>query len=516
MIPIIQTIIKVLSPRLPYWWGIVSEMPLVWLWGAGLVIYFPTIFFGLIVDDVHRIGHGTPKDFFNQVKAYWRNLHSSRNAETVSIKLEHFLSIVIHLVNCTLIYLAFGRTPYSLLASFFFLVAPANAQPAIWLNGKRYAISTMLVLLMWLFRPWGIIFYPFTIFWQINAILAPVLYVITGSWWLLRFLPAIPLFLLIPNANGVRGQHFARECMERFRINRSSEAVAWKARKLVLYVKCFGYNVLYALFPIRIGFFHEFMETFSVTERDNNYWYSFNRHFWGGLGVLLFAFFCVVRYWSTPVGFGLVWYVLFISQWLHFPWTITQAVATRYLYLPNAGLYLAISYALWQLPEPARRIVISVWLTYLLMRLWLYMPSFKDENNLYNNTLHTFSAQFRARSKRSFMYAARAKHAFDFLPFMAALVEAAKGLHHRPDDFRLNLDMGNMYSNLAWMNPEFMRRAKYHLEVAYNNTIMDKDKSMKDKIRERLEVLNQHIKDYDDKRTAQSLLKKPNHRFITR
>ena len=465
--------------------------------GLNLATYWRTIFYGLVVDDLNRnkpttraMSHlsmtemdnllteisasamspmPTHAHFKNQEEEakilkkikipYWKKVWGSLRASgdwVINKRLDHSLTLAIHTLASILIYFAFGSNIVSFIAAILFSVHPVNTQISIWLNGKRYGINAILVLLMFLFQPWGIIFYPLTPYWQPNAFFAPLIYLAKGHWWVLLFLP-LSIFLA-KRRNILTLLHrlgAIPDC--------ELKKIRWK--KLIILVKSFGYYFKHCLFPTKLSFYHMFLESFGFNKDENKYWYSYNFDFWVGLISLIGVSGLIVHFWSTPLGFGLFWWVVFMMQWLNFPITCTQSFSERYTYIANIGLVVAISWGLLQIPIPELRLVaITGLFTYYLTRLLMYMPSYKNLTVFHRHTLYTFPKQFRIRGTvaNQHFLANRMFH---------AIAECGTGLLHWNRDFALHIIIAKSFIKFNQKDA-----ARLHIQKARENIVPGKER----------------------------------------
>lgn len=317
------------------------------------IVYSRTLRYGLVVDDINRhkplgiwqkwfVERALKKGkIIAELLAYWNSLHGSV-CWKLNQKVERLINIFIHTLCCIMVYEAFGRTQVSFWASILFAVHPANNQVAIWLNGKRYGINTLLVLLMWWLKPWGILLYVFTPYWQVNAILSPLLYLTAGYWWTVFALIPLGLFCAFYK-NLVRGKF-----MFRIREIPKSDLKVIHPRKLILFFKTLCYYFVHCLLPIKMSFFHTWLEEYELSPERTRRVYRLDAWFWAGVVLFPSLVFLIYAFWSTPLSWGLLWWLLFTIQWCHFPITVCQSFADRYCYLPLAGLMYALSWTMFE------------------------------------------------------------------------------------------------------------------------------------------------------------------------
>ena len=389
-------------------------------------------------------------------------------------KLDRVKTMLYHATTCCLIFYAFGRNSISLLASLLFFSSPTNNQCSLWMAGQRYGINTIYALLIWIFAPWGILIYMFAPIVLPSLFIAPLIFLASEQKY---------LALVIFSYFFIRKKAGMKEYRDRAVNMPKGELVRIRPLKIVLFFKAFGYYFWHCVFPRKLSFFHTFLESYGFSYEDNKYWYSFNWHFWMGITTTTGVVALIITYWSTPIGFGLFWWSLFIIQWCHFPYTLQQALSDRYCYLPNAGLYYAMAYALMLIPDPIiRYVIIGAVITYYLTRLSLLMPMYKNQRVFYHHILFYFPDQFRARSYLAHLYEKNGM-------WFHGICQCADGLRHRPRDciFHILIAKGLIAIQQC-------EAAEKHLTDAENNLILGREEELKrtiEKLRDAIKKTNE-------------------------
>ena len=303
------------------------------------LVYWPTLKFGHIIDDLawaEAIGKGQFK------YGNWRNKISNRlygcGTFTLNTWWDHAFQVFLHATASSLIYLGFGSSPVSLCAGLLYAVNPANNQTAIWLNGRRYLVNVIIVLLMLCLGPWGMILYPLTAFYQVNAIFAPVMYGL-DVWWVLL---GLPVFWLIA------GKSIRAKVASRLKIIHNDDQTKFRPRKLIPIVKVYGAYCLKMISPGRSMMIYPFLHYWGMTKDGNDDAYRLNWTFWGGVFALCVSIAGLVHYW--PQG-QLFWTFLFmmlsILQWCGFI-SVTQIFTDRYVSLSNAFMMFFVCDVLFE------------------------------------------------------------------------------------------------------------------------------------------------------------------------
>lgn len=385
-----------------------------------LIFYARTIRYGLVIDDSCRKYHEKDLQKNPLVRLFRITRYSGYGG--IPVWADHLLTILLHTAVAVSIYYVFGANNVSFWAAMLFSVHPVTNQVSIWLNGKRFAIMTLCMLWMYHFGLWGLPLYFLGFMWHYGVLpgvlilgkVSPLILLAMGLLCLISYKQIISRI-------GTRWERIPPGEIKRIRL-----------RKLVLAVKIFGYVTLHCLFPRRMSFYHMFMERFGFSEEDNKYWYSFNKDFWVGVLTLLFLGGIWWVFKSTPLGFGIVWYCIFLSPWLSFPLGFTQAIADRVYYLPLTGLVLSMTYALSLMPYGGY--VYLALLGWFASRLFFYQPAYRDFDNFYRYALHEFPDHFRARTHEI-------QRRLGENRVFWALYHCGVGLGYHPNDYMMNLLM---------------------------------------------------------------------------
>ena len=418
---------------------------------TNLLVFWRTLRYSLVIDDRCRyLNIEERKGYKTTLWRVLKNWTYSGHCD-INIQIDHLCTIFLHTTTCCMIYIAFGESTQALLASLLFSVLPVNNQVSIWLNGKRYACNAILVLAMWYMKPLGWVFWLFTPLWNINAFMAPMLFLRT-QWWWLAF--TIPLFLLI-GWNTIYKRWLGRIAMMP-----EGEIRTIAPRKLKLVPKAFGYYFWHCIFPRDMAFYHMLLSNFGHSEKDNKECYALDAQFWVGVVTLAGVLTTMALNWHNPLGLGLFWYLVFLAQYLHFPISVTQAIAERNTYIANIGLMWAVSYLCLTTP-----ILFPILFTYYLTKLWNFMPAYKDLYNFYGYSLHTFPDHFRARAHRAKLHLEQKQYFF-------AVRECAIGLYHRPTDCRLNILMAQALINLGMFGD-----AEVRLKTVEDNLVIGQEQT---------------------------------------
>ena len=421
---------------------------------ATLLIYRKTVYYGYIIDDIQVATHIRPRGF-------WRNLWwQIKGGAYTNSRVEHTITLLLHTINSCLIFLAFGRTGIAFLASLLFALNPANTQASVWLSGKVYSAAvTMLLLGIW-FKWLFPIFYLMGTFFSLNIVLAPLLFLFLQPW----FMALMVGFVFIKHKN-----RLVKEPTRRY-----NQSTPWmqelSLRKLIICIKTYGYYFKLGVFPTKLGMCHTYLHVFGLSKRETEQWYSLDKYFWLGIAVGIATIASVFFH-----QWGLVWFTILIAQWCNLM-VLNHPICERYLYLPNIGLMLFLSSFLLSLPYGTYLAV--AYLTYYAVRLSAFLPA-------YENNLEYFKSNSENFPDIAIPYNQYALELIRFGNPMSAVDNFMKGLYYRPNDFRCNFNLANLFINLGRFNDAipFINLAEQNLDPNNNYEVWKNQvESMKYKI----------------------------------
>lgn len=162
-----------------------------------------------------------------------------------------------------------------------------------------------------------------------------------------------------------------------FREQQMGKSTNFYWRKIIVMVKTFGYYVRLILFPKRLGLFHVY-----GYHQDEPLDYA-DKHFWFGL-LCLSVYITLIFLVPDPVRFGLIWALVYYSIFSNFI-TANQFVSERYVHIPLFGLSIVFAYLLKDYP-----ILLSFLIGIYVMRVWVHLPTFKNEVRFYESNCFNF------------------------------------------------------------------------------------------------------------------------------
>lgn len=286
---------------------------------VNITFYWRTLSYHGVCDDIPIFNSGIPIPKGSWWMYFWYHLHGRKYT---SWKFAHRLTLIVHTINCILIYIAFGMNPTSLMASLLFSINPTNNQGSIWLSGKGYSLITMYALLMWIFPLASPLIYLFgTYFCATSLLLFPLIFLFTKYWWLVFI---IPLGFWRESK-----RVFDKTPGSKYTMESNDELKAVAPRKLIIVFKTLGYYFVNSIFALRLGFYHKYLFLHGVNAETNKLSYKIDKYFFIGIFVVLLTLY--TRH------IGLLWFCITIGQWLNLI-SFNQTIANRYAYLPNCGL----------------------------------------------------------------------------------------------------------------------------------------------------------------------------------
>jgi len=270
--------------------------------------------------------------------------------------------MIVHAIVCVFIYLAFGSNNVSFLASLLFSFNPANNQVAVWIAGRNYALSGLLVLIS------------ITV-----PILAPIALISCAS---LTAGYVAPLALLgseyayllaiMPLAWYIHRKKFKTAVLVKFNTETVSEDHIIAPRKIILGIKTFGFYLSLCLVPFCITFYHSFLQSCAGNEIMKKRAYSLCRFFWIGLISLIAFVIYALQGWNMAC-WGFLWFVITIAPVCNIK-RIQQEVAERYCYIPNIGLMMCLGFLLVNHP-----VLFAFVLGMYMTKMWFAMEMYRDD-----------------------------------------------------------------------------------------------------------------------------------------
>lgn len=420
------------------------------------LIYLPAIKYEVINDDA------------TELKLYPYNV---RRAKVVSI--------ILHLMTAEFIYLAFGSSQVSFIAALLFSVHPLAIQVPVWKAGSAYGVNALIFLLIKAFAPFSAPLYIVGMLSTATTLFTPLLFLFTGHWYIALMFPL--LALISYKKIWKENVEVKKKGNELFSTLTDFKLSKFAFINLVIVVKTFGYYALACLLPMKNGFYNSFLATLGASHKDTKYWYSFNRHFWGGLFAMILM---AVVWWFNKfnfVGMGILLFVLSIGPFLNFI-TVQQFTAPRYAYLPLIGFQIALVSLIFRLPAVWQAGICGALFIFYLDRTLRVMKHYAKDNI----TMMELDSQVFPDNPRLWYY--RYEHMLHKNNPIMAWAEATYGLKHLPEDCQLWFGLAVASFELGDMNAagEFLKTSERFMILSDRKNMQSLIAEMRERIRVKL------------------------------
>lgn len=392
-----------------------------------------------------------------------------------NVKYDKTLSLLIHTLSCIYLYIAFGSSTVSFIAALLFSVHPLGVQIPVWKGGQTYGSTALSVLMAIALAPYGVLTLLLVIPGIPTAPLTPLLFLFTKYWYLAIFCPILictgfrrTAYIIgrkvvdVAAAKEAKAQGITKKSVPRRGVLQEDfNLYEWKWINLVLVVKTFGYYVLASLFPFKNGYYNSFMCTLGSSTKATKYWYSLNRHFWGGL----FAMSLMATIWWFHkfdfIGMGIMLFVLSLLPFMNFI-SIQQFTASRYAYLALAGFQIALVGTLSYLPWEVQLVIYGGLFIRYITKLFEVLPQYR-KNDM---TLIQLNSQMFPDNPRVWYF--RYEHQLFHKNYVMAFAEATYGLQALPEDCQLWFGMAcaSYHLNSLGSAKEFLDKAREFMILA--------------------------------------------------
>lgn len=323
-----------------------------WLVVVNFALYFKTLRFKFVSDDFtvwkqppvfKNAWHKAWLRFIGAAKLQSPSVHFVKAKLSVSPKerwyitivkteeFEHLFTLLLHTGICVSIFFAFGASQIAFIAALLYSVNPVNNQGTIWPGGRGYALpilSLMISMSIPLLAPVLLYFCS----WYTIGFLAPLALIGSTKWYLLALMPFI-WFL------------HARKFTTAIKLKSSNESFGhdrdMHPRKFILYVKTYGFYLILAIFPFRITFYHNFLQSMAGNEIMRKRAYALDRYFWAGFAGISGTIAYASLHWG-PAAWGFLAFLITISQFCNVV-RANQEIAERFVALPNVFLMFALA-----------------------------------------------------------------------------------------------------------------------------------------------------------------------------
>lgn len=269
----------------------------------------------------------------------------------------HLVNMAVYISLTTLFYAVCRKylpQDIAFLATLFYVVHPCNAQMAGWISGKGYMQAAIIGLLALYFN--NVVFYLISLFAH------PIAFSIIIIMSLPIYVKALGLILALYlfGIYAVEGKINQTKSEGLFKIDN----MRLYPRKFIVAIKSFAYYFCLAMFPGKMGWFHEIGEP--IDEKIK----SANLHF--ALSLLLLA--AISLFFAHPAFIGLLLFCLMIAPFTNL---ITPALFTseRYMGMALMGWSIFLAYTLHSYPI-ACGVIICAYFMRTQLELWAYQDDF--------------------------------------------------------------------------------------------------------------------------------------------
>lgn len=422
------------------------------------LIYLPAIKYGLVSDDATAL-----------------------KTNPYPVRREKIGSIVLHILVAEYIYLAFGSTLPALIAAILFSIHPATVQISCWRSGKYYGLNALLFLVILTFAPISAPLYFLTLKWGLGTItFTPLIFLFTKYWYIALIFPLL-FWISWKYIKGNISSKIKGDGIFTASLPEDFTPQKFRKKNLIIMVKTFGFYFLSCLLPIKNGFYNSFLSTLGSSEKSNKYWYSFNKHFWGGV----FAMITMAAIWwfnrFNFIGMGIMLFVLSLIPFLNII-TVQQFTASRYVYLPLIGFQIALIGLVAQLPIIPQSAILGALFIFYLDRTLRVMRHYSKDNI----TMVELDSQVFPDNPRLWYF--RYEHMLHKGNPVMAWAEATYGLKYLPEDCQLWFGLSCASFELGDMNAatEFLKTSERFMLLTERENMAGLILEMRQRIKKKL------------------------------
>lgn len=321
-----------------------------------ILFYLKTFRYKYVSDDLTA---------FQKKKTYtnkWiRIFDQLRGTTKYDLQQDHLITLFFHSLVCVFIYITFGQSDISFLASLLFAFNPVNNQGSVWMSGRGYVLSALFILMAISIPYLGPLFLAGAVYYNLGFVASIVVFA-SKHWWIGLTLPLLWYW---------RRKQFESNVVSKFKQETFGEDKKINIGKVIVTVKTFGYYLVHALFPIRTTFYHAFMQSMAGSQKDKAY--KIDKYFYIGIICITSIFI----YWFTHpwnmTSFALFWWCIFLGPFLNF-FRMSQEIAERYAYAPSIGLMYVLATIINPYP-----ILGAIFITMYATKMWFYMEAYRDD-----------------------------------------------------------------------------------------------------------------------------------------
>ena len=428
-----------------------------------LIVFFRTLRFTVITDDIKW--YSSHKDGWPPLKAYGWNIHNFISQRlyggctflnikwhfNTNVEIDHLFSVFLHTTIGCLIYAATG----SFWGAILYSCNPMNNQTSIWLNGRRYAINIILVLLSliaWQHHAWylAIPLWGYTASFHMTGIFAPLLW--NCGWPLLMVIPFVWIYR----------EKIMNQVLARMASIYSKELLIFFPRRIIVVIKSYGFYFWQMLFPTRTLLYYSDLQFWGVTTQGNKDAYSYNKSFYLGCAALLISIYGML---ALPSHYRPMAFFAFFAliQWCNIVYAVAT-LADRYSNMSLVFMMVILSYLINSIPGPLSFLILGLFLGYYLMSLSMTMKMYPVIWDQYKYHIWRCPESLSGR----LFYANFHIKKQDFVSAWSIVEE---GLKYHPNDFLLLYQAAQCWKGIGNIN-----ECKKYLARAGENFYDNQDK----------------------------------------
>ena len=335
---------------------------------------------------------------------------------------DHLITMGLHIINCILIYLAFGHNNISFLTAVLFSIHPMAMQgSSVWLSGKGYAAGLMFCLLAWWLKPLAPLFYGIGS-WYVAVLVLPLVFLKTKFWF---WIFLIPLGFYFRKKNLKDSIEFKYKM-----VSKTRNPMQWY--NVILVPKTIGYYLSLCILPSRLGVHHTYLQMHGVTPWETKTSTSLkDKFFWIGIVAIFSTIYLFFFHWGN-LAFGMMWFMIFIAPWSNWMGCVHQPVSERYGVISLVGALYALSNLIIGYPW-----IMAAAFTYYITVTNYFLPAYENILNYAWYNVHNFPDSFqgwlwKSDLERNFRLTERS---FD---------SAMQAWILRPHDFMVNNNLATM------------------------------------------------------------------------
>jgi hypothetical protein len=398
-------------------------MEYLFLIALNFLLFYRTIGMGYVVDDNDRLYTLQEKRKTNGFKdkpiAYVLDHLTYGAGAFKNLKHDHAATLALNAINAALVFKITGN----IYAATLWLINPINNQIAVWMNGRRYALSIALLLMGLVWTPAFVLFYPAAAWTHVLAAPAALLLIPTKYVFLL---PAAAMAFKMFAWKKIKARYKARGKF----FAEGNELLKIRPKKAVIFVKSIGYYFTHILFPTP-RMYHEFLYYFGRYEKTDKEGYALNFEFYKGLAVCVFLFYEI----AIAHNLWAAWFLIFIAQWCGIS-TVTQNVADRYCSAPAIGLMMVLCKYLFLLPPELQAAAFAGFAVFYLTKYQPMIAAYENMDSFFDYHIAIQPDGVSARTLYATKLLERRPPRQDVLK---AFVLVKDGYEKKPHDFQIQI-----------------------------------------------------------------------------